>query len=97
MQTNVSAHLSPLPCENNLRYRIRKHKRSKKAQISIPAFPTYASILMPSNNNSWLTTKSLVSLEKDYKIPLYPSKIPQLFCFHMNAVVKHMDHVDKDF
>ena len=87
-QINASACLSPLPCENNLRYRIRKHKRSKKAKISKLAFPTYASILMCSNNNSWLTTKSVVSLEKDYKIPLYPSNIPQLFGFNMYAIVK---------
>ena len=85
---NASAHISPLPCENNLRYRIRKHKRSKKAKISILAFPMYASILVCLNNNSQHTTKSVVSLKKDYKIPLYPSKIPQLFGFHMYAIVK---------
>ena len=76
MWINTSACLSPLPCENNLRYRIRKHERSKKAKISTPAFPVYTSILMCLNNNSWHTTKSVVSLKKDYKIPLYPSKIP---------------------
>ena len=59
-----------------------------KAKISMLAFPVYASILMCSNNNSWQTTKSVGSFEKDYKIPLYPSKIPWLFGFHMYAIVK---------
>ena len=64
-----------------------------KAKIGILAFPVDASILMQSNNNSWHTTKSVVSLKKDYKIPLYPIKIPQLFGFHMYAVVKtHVTH-----
>ena len=70
------------------RYRIRKHEKSKKAKISIPAFPAYASILMHLNNNSRHTTKSVVSFKKDFKIPLYPIKIPQQFGFHMYAVVK---------
>ena len=89
MQINASAYLSPLPCENNLRYRIRKHERSKKAKISIPAFPVYISILIHLNNNSQLTTKFVVSLEKDYKIPLYPSKIAWLLSFHMYAIAKN--------
>ena len=38
MWINTSACLSPLPCENNLRYRIRKHKIPKKAKMSTPAF-----------------------------------------------------------
>ena len=80
---NASACLSPFPCENNLRCRIRKHKISKKAKISTPAFPVYASKVMHLNNNSQLTKKSVVSLEKDYKMPLYPSKIPRLFRFHV--------------
>ena len=93
MQINASAHLSPFPCENNLRYRIRKHKISKRAKISTQAFSAYTLILMCLNNNSQLTTKSVVSLKKDYKIPLYPSKIPQLFGFHMYAIVKtHVTH-----
>ena len=70
------------------RYRIRKHERSKRAKISTLAFPAYTSILMCSNNNSWHTTKSVVSFEKDYKIPLYPIKIPRQFGFHMYAIVK---------
>ena len=74
--------------EKQSRYGIRKHKRSKKAKISTLAFPMYASILMCLNNNIWHTTKSVVSLEKDYKIPLYPIKIPWLFGFHMYAIVK---------
>ena len=62
--------------------------------MSTLAFPTYASILMHSNNNtSRHTTKSVVSLEKDYKIPLYPSEIPWPFGFHIYAVVKtHVTH-----
>ena len=54
----------------------------------MPAFPAYASILMHSNNNSRHTTKSVVSFEKDFKIPLYPIKIPRQFGFHMYAIVK---------
>ena len=80
--------LSPFPCENNLRYRIRKHEISKKAKIDTLAFSVYASMLMHLINNSWLTTKSVVSFKKDYKIALYPSKIPWLFSFHIYAVVK---------
>ena len=88
MQINASACLSPLPCEKNPGYRIRKHEISKKAKISKLAFPMYTSKLMCSNNNSQFITKSVVSLEKDYKIPLYPSKICQLFSFHIYAKVK---------
>ena len=72
---------------------MRKHKRSKKAKISTSAFLTYTSILMCLNNNSWHTTKSVVSLKKDFEISLYPGKIPQLFGFYMYAVVKtHVMH-----
>ena len=67
-QINASACLSTLPCENNVRYRIRKYERSKKDKTSTLAFLTYTSILMCSNNNSQLTTKSVASLAKDYKI-----------------------------
>ena len=72
---------------------MRKHERSKKAKVSTLAFPTYTSILMHLNNNSRHTTKSVVSFEKDYKIPLYPIKIPHQFSFHMYAIVKtHVTH-----
>ena len=80
---NASACLSPFPCEKNQRYRIRKHEILKKAKISTLAFPVYISKVMHWNNNSQLTTKSVVSLKNDYKIPLYPTKIPQLFGFHI--------------
>ena len=43
---------------------------------------------MRSNNNSRHTTKSVVSFENDFKIPLYPIKIPRQFGFHMYAVVE---------
>ena len=90
---NASECLSSLACENNLRYRIRKYKISKRAEISTLAFSVYTSKMMHSNNNSCLTTKSEVSLEKDYKIPLYPSKIPRLFGFHIYTEIKtHVTH-----
>ena len=88
MWINASACLSPFPCENNLRHRIKKHEISKKAKISTLAFAVYTSKVMCWNNNSWLTTKSVVSLKNDYKIPLYSSKIPWLFGFHIYAEVK---------
>jgi len=36
------------------------------------------------------TTKSVVSLKKDYKILWYPSKIVQLFSFNVYIAEKHM-------
>ena len=90
--TAIPAYTSKVTCsakahENN-KSRSQLVPFAISCNISTLAFPAYTSILMCSNNRRWHTTKSVVSLKKDYKISLYPSKILQLFGFHMYAVVK---------
>jgi hypothetical protein len=53
---------------SNLNNRERKHVKSKKDKNSLSAIPTYTSKLMHPMNYNPYTTKSVVSLENDYKI-----------------------------
>jgi len=75
-------------CQNsNWSYREDKHKRSNKDKNS---YSNYFHICINTDAYCVYTTKPVVSLEKDYKILWYPSKIVWLFGFHIYTTEKHM-------
>ena len=78
-----------------LAYHTRLNIHDDDARSTIPynlfGMVFFRCIVLPTE--AMHTTKSVVSLKKDYKIPLYPSKIPRLFGIHMYAIVKtHVTH-----
>ena len=72
---------------SNQGYWERKHVRSKKDKNS---YTSYYHIHTNTDMFIQYTTKSVVSLEKAYKILWYHSKMIQLFAFHVYTTEKHM-------
>jgi hypothetical protein len=68
MDHRASQRYDAIHLHSNLTDKKEKHVKSKRDKNSILAISAYTSKLMRLKNYSQYTTKSVVSLENDYKI-----------------------------